>query len=115
MAFLYPSLMANVVNRVSESERASAMGSLTMFFEVGTIVGGVVLGAVGEIASKRAGFLGGGVAALIGIAVLWQLVSPTPVGDDIEVAVEPRATTAAAGTTTTAPAAATTLPACDPA
>jgi MFS family permease len=78
MAFLYPSLMANVVNRVPDNERASALSSLTLFFEVGTIVGGVVLGGVGELASKRAGFLGGALAALVGIAVLWQFVAPTP-------------------------------------
>jgi len=113
MAFLYPSLMANVVNRVSETERASAMGSLTMFFEVGTILGGVVLGAVGEIASKRAGFLGGGVAALVGIAVLWQLVSPTPFGDDIHVGAGSRVASTTPSTTTSSTTA--TLPACDPA
>jgi MFS family permease len=78
MAFLYPSLMANVVNRVSDNERASALSSLTLFFEVGTIVGGVVLGGVGELASKQAGFLGGALMALVGIAVLWQFVAPTP-------------------------------------
>ena len=61
MAFLYPSLMANVVNRVGDDERASALSSFTMFFEIGTIVGGVALGAVGEIFTKRAGFLGGAV------------------------------------------------------
>ena len=75
MAFLYPSLMANVVNRVDEGARASALSSLTLFFEAGTIVGGVVLGAVGEIFSKRAGFLGGAIAALVGLVVLWQFVT----------------------------------------
>jgi MFS family permease len=78
MAFLYPSLMANVINRVSDNERASALSSLTLFFEVGTIVGGVVLGGVGELASKQVGFLGGALMALVGIAVLWQFVAPTP-------------------------------------
>ncbi len=75
MAFLYPSLMANVVNRVDEGARASALSSLTLFFEAGTIVGGVVLGAVGEIFSKRAGFLGGAIAALVGLFLLWQFVT----------------------------------------
>ena len=70
MAFLYPSLMANVVNRVDDQARASALSSLTLFFEAGTIVGGVVLGAVGEIFSKRAGFLGGAIVALVGLALL---------------------------------------------
>jgi MFS family permease len=74
MAFMYPSLMANVINRVADGERASALSSFTMFFEVGTIVGGVVLGAVGEIFSKRAGFLGGAIIAVGGLALLWRFV-----------------------------------------
>ena len=78
MAFMYPSLMANVVNRVSDRERASALSSLTLFFEAGTVVGGVVLGAVGEIYSKRAGFLGGAIAAFVGLVVLWQFVVAAP-------------------------------------
>jgi MFS family permease len=74
MAFMYPSLMANVVNRVGDHERASALGSFTMFFEIGTIVGGVALGAVGEIFTKRAGFLGGAIVAALGLVLLWNRV-----------------------------------------
>ncbi|MEO6570487.1 MAG: MFS transporter [Ilumatobacteraceae bacterium] len=87
MAFLYPSLMANVVNRVGDHERASALSSLTMFFEIGTIVGGVVLGGVGQILSKQAGFLGGAVVAAIGLVALWQTVveAPTPVATSFQV------------------------------
>ena len=78
MAFLYPSLMANVVNRVGDHERASALSSFTMFFEVGTIVGGVVLGAVGQIFTKRAGFLGGALIAMLGLVMLWRTVVAAP-------------------------------------
>jgi len=78
MAFLYPSLMANVVNRVSDHERASALSSFTMFFEIGTIVGGVVLGAVGQIFTKRAGFLGGALIAILGLVMLWRTVVAAP-------------------------------------
>ena len=74
MAFLYPSLMANVVNRVSDTERATALSSFTMFFEIGSIVGGVALGAIGEIYSKPAGFVGGAVLAFSGLWVLWNRV-----------------------------------------
>ena len=76
MAFMYPSLMANVVNQVPESERASALSSFTMFFEIGSIVGGVALGAVGQVFTKRAGFLGGAVVALLGLVALWQIFGP---------------------------------------
>ncbi len=75
MAFMYPSLMANVVNRVDDDERASALSSFTMFFEVGSVVGGVALGALGQIFTKRAGFLGGAVIALVGLVVMWRLVA----------------------------------------
>lgn len=79
MAFLYPSLMANVVNRVADEERASALSSFTMFFEVGSIVGGVALGALGEVFSKRAGFLGGAVLGACGLLLLWnQMAAASP-------------------------------------
>ncbi len=96
MAFLYPSLMANVVNRASEDERPSALSSLTMFFEAGTVVGGVVLGAVGEIYSKRAGFFGGAVAALVGLVLLWQFVVAAP-REGAAVATEPSQRVALSG------------------
>lgn len=78
MAFMYPSLLANVVDRVSPNERASALSTLTMFFEVGTIAGGVVLGAVGQAFDKQAAFAGGAVFALTGVLVLRQFVVPAP-------------------------------------
>jgi MFS family permease len=74
MAFLYPSLMANVVNRVDDAERASALSTFTMFFELGSVVGGVVLGAIGQLFGKRAGFLGGAVITVLGLVALWQTV-----------------------------------------
>jgi MFS family permease len=78
MAFMYPSLMANVVNQVPESERASALSSFTMFFEIGTIVGGVALGALGEVFNKRVAFLGGAMVAMLGLVALWQIFGPAP-------------------------------------
>lgn len=74
MAFMYPALMALVVNRVDDRQRASALSSFTMFFEVGTVVGGVALGTVGELLGKRAGFAGGSVLCLVGLVVLWTKV-----------------------------------------
>lgn len=74
MAFLYPSLMANVVNRVNDGERASALSTFTMFFELGSVVGGVVLGAVGQLFDKRAGFFGGAIIAALGLVALWRTV-----------------------------------------
>ena len=56
MAFMYPSLMAFTVNRAPEAERPRAIASFTMFFEVGTAVGGLALGALADVLGKRAGF-----------------------------------------------------------
>ena len=41
MAFMYPSLMALTVNRVDDRERPAAISSFTMFFEIGTVSGGL--------------------------------------------------------------------------
>jgi MFS family permease len=70
MAFQYPSLMALTVNRADEHERAAALSSFTMFFEIGTVSGGLLLGAVAESLSKRAAF-----AAAVGVLAfgLWLL------------------------------------------
>jgi MFS family permease len=70
MAFMYPSLMALTVNRVDDRERPAAVSSFTMFFEIGTVSGGLLLGAVAELAGKRASF---GVAVVICAAGLWLL------------------------------------------
>lgn len=80
MAFMYPSLMAHVVDRVDESERATALGSFTMFFEIGTAVGGLALGALGELFNKRVGFLGGAVVAASGVILLRRVFGPVPRG-----------------------------------
>ncbi len=91
-AFLYPSLMALTVNRVSERERAVALGSFTMFFDVGTMAGGLALGAVAEALGKRSAFAGGVVLAAIGLWLLWTRVTTSATaGHPVAVAVDPAA------------------------
>ena len=70
MAFMYPSLMALTVNRVADSERPAAISSFTMFFEIGTVAGGLALGTVAELTTKRAAFA---VCVLICAFGLWLL------------------------------------------
>jgi MFS family permease len=77
MAFMYPALMAITVNAVPESQRSRVISSFTMFFEVGTAVGGILFGAVAEFAGKRGGFLAGGISAALGLWVLWRMLLPT--------------------------------------
>lgn len=76
MAFVYPSLMAVVVNSVADDERARALSSFTMFFEIGSVIGGLALGTLAELLGKRAGFAGGALVSLIGLMVLWARVVP---------------------------------------
>ncbi len=78
MAFNYPSLLALTVNRASDSDRAWAVSSFTMFFEVGSVAGGLLIGAFAQVVGKQLGFLGGVAFCLLGLYLLrFRLV---PVG-----------------------------------
>jgi MFS family permease len=70
MAFNYPSLLALTVNRASDSDRAWAVSSFTMFFEVGSVAGGLLIGGFAEIVGKQLGFLGGVMFCVIGLYLL---------------------------------------------
>jgi MFS family permease len=76
VAFNYPSLMALTVNRASDRDRAMAVSSFTMFFEVGSAVGGLLIGAFAQVVGKQAGFLGGVVFCLLGLWLLRTKVVP---------------------------------------
>jgi len=77
MSFLYPSLLALAVNSVSEAQRVRVISTFTMFFEVGNVFGGVVIGGFAEATSKRGGFAAGAVAAAAGLWVLWRVLLPS--------------------------------------
>ena len=70
IAFNYPSLLALTVNRVSDGDRAWAISSFTMFFEVGSVFGGLVIGGFAQAVGKQTGFLGGVVCCMIGLYLL---------------------------------------------
>ena len=76
ISFQYPSLMALAVNSVPEEERIRVISTFTMFFEVGAVMGGLMLGMVAELTSKRGGFAGGAVLAAGGMALLWFWLVP---------------------------------------
>jgi MFS family permease len=76
MAFMYPSLMAFTVNRTPEAERPQAIGSFTMFFEAGTAVGGLALGALADVFGKRSGFAAAVGLCLVGLWLLRVVVIP---------------------------------------
>jgi MFS family permease len=70
MAFNYPSLLALTVNRASDSDRAWAISSFTMFFEVGSVFGGLFIGGFAQAVGKQTGFSGGVVCCVIGLYLL---------------------------------------------
>ncbi len=70
MAFNYPSLLALTVNRASDSDRAWAISSFTMFFEVGSVFGGLVIGSFAQIVGKQTGFFGGVACCVVGLFLL---------------------------------------------
>ncbi|CAN5835390.1 N/A [soil metagenome] len=76
MAFLYPSLMALTVNKVTPKERPAAVSSFTMFFEMGSVVGGLLLGLVAELTDKRFAFAGAVGLCLFGLYVMRTHVTP---------------------------------------
>jgi MFS family permease len=76
MSFQYPALMAMALNDAPEAERTRVLASFTMFFDVGTILGALVLGAVAQMTSKRGGFFGGAVLCAIGLTLLWRWLLP---------------------------------------
>lgn len=76
MAFLYPSLMALAVNRVDDRERPAVISSFTMFFEIGTVSGGLAFGVVADLTTKRAAFAGCLLLCAFGIWLLRSRVAP---------------------------------------
>jgi hypothetical protein len=68
--------MALTVNRADERERAAALSSFTMFFEIGTVSGGLLLGAVAESLSKQAAFAASVGVLLVGLWLLRRRVLP---------------------------------------
>ncbi|NQY55644.1 MAG: MFS transporter [Ilumatobacteraceae bacterium] len=82
IAFNYPSLLALTVNRVSEDERAAAVSSFTMFFEIGSVAGGLLVGALAQAVGKQHSFFAGAVSAVIGLWVLRTHVVPLRPTDD---------------------------------
>ncbi|BAN01329.1 MFS transporter [Ilumatobacter coccineus] len=84
-AFNYPSLMALTVNRVSDADRAVAISSFTMFFEIGSAVSGLFVGALAQLVSERSAFFAGAAMCVVGIWVLRTKVVPlSPATDQVD-------------------------------
>ena len=78
-SLLYPALMVAAVDGVPANERAQAMSTFTMFFELSGGIGGPVLGVVAWLSGTTvAAFFGASILAAIGLPVLftWKRRNP---------------------------------------
>lgn len=75
-ALLYPALMAAAVNAAPDHERSAAVATFTMFFELATALGGLVLGVAASLTSYAGAFGVGAAFTLVGLAML-RLWLPT--------------------------------------
>ena len=64
-ALLFPALMALAADRAPDSERGAVLGSFTAFFDVGSSVGGYLVGAIADARGFGASFLGAGALCLL--------------------------------------------------
>ena len=67
VAMFYPTLLALLVDRTPEAERGSAMGTLSGSFDLGSVVGSLLVGLTVERVSFAAGFLVAAAGALAGL------------------------------------------------
>ena len=65
---LYPTLVALIVDRTAEAERGLAIGTLSASFDVGIVLGSLLIGFTVERTSYAGGFALAGVLALLGLA-----------------------------------------------
>lgn len=78
-SLLYPALMVAAVDGVPANERAQAMSTFTMFFELSGGIGGPVLGLVAWLSGTTvAAFFGASLIAALGLPVLlaWKRSNP---------------------------------------
>jgi MFS family permease len=69
VAMFYPTLLALLVDRTPEAERGSAMGTLSGSFDLGSVVGSILVGLTVERLSFGAGFHVAAAGALAGLAL----------------------------------------------
>jgi predicted MFS family arabinose efflux permease len=70
MSMNFPALMALVVNRANPNDRAFAVASLSMFFDLAFALGALVIGVVVALSNERAAFAVGGLFAVAGLVPL---------------------------------------------
>lgn len=77
IALQYPGLLALVISRAPAGRRSTAISTFTMFFDVASGVGAVLIGVAATIAGYRVAFGVCAVAALVGLALLFVFAAAT--------------------------------------
>ena len=73
MSLLYPAFFLLALHGVAESERGSAVGTVSVFFDLSQGLGAVVVGGVAAATSIPGAFAAGGAAALLGLVAMRTL------------------------------------------
>ncbi|MEA3078370.1 MAG: hypothetical protein QOF60_3278 [Actinomycetota bacterium] len=76
-ALLFPCMVIPVVDGSATSGRSAALATFTMFLDIGSGLGGVVLGKVADATSYRHTFVTGGCAAVVAVLLVLFLVRPS--------------------------------------
>lgn len=75
-ALLYPALLSLALGSGGPGERSSIVGTFTMSFDVGTLLGAVFLGGMAQAFGLRVSFAIAGACAALGLVVLLRVVKP---------------------------------------
>ena len=84
MSLLYPAFFLLALHGVAESERGSAVGTISVFFDLSQGLGAVIIGGVAALTSVPGAFAAGGCSALAGLAAMQAVrgrlvrVAPAP-------------------------------------
>ena len=69
-SLLYPALLLLALNRASDAERGSVVGTFSSFFDLSQGLGSLMVGGIAAATSYRGAFGAGAVAALVGLVML---------------------------------------------
>jgi len=76
ISLLYPSVLTLALTGVPDSERGSAVGTISSFFDLSQAVGAAVLGVSVKVGGFRAGFTLAALAAIAALALLRSGIDP---------------------------------------
>ena len=70
MSFLYPAMLTLALTGLSTTERGSAVGTVSSFFDLSQGIGALILGVVAALAGYRGAFAAGAVLAVAALVLL---------------------------------------------